>query len=175
MSLRPGFSRGALFLLVGLAACSPTFNWREVRPTADLVALFPCKPDVTSRTLQLAGASVAARMMSCSSGGMTFAVLHAHMAKPALLAPAMVELRAAAVTNLGRTSVSVPKESMTSFKGTLPVQRLALSGQRPDGLEIQSRVVLFAHGLNVYQATVSGNSIDADAVDTFVSGLALPR
>ena len=32
------------------AACTPTLDWREVRPEASgLVALFPCKPDRHAR------------------------------------------------------------------------------------------------------------------------------
>lgn len=170
--MRRVFSGGALVLVAGLVACSPTFNWREVRPSTDLVALFPCKPDVTSRTLRLAGVKVAARMSSCSTGGMTFAVLHVDMANPALLVPAVAELKAGAVANLGGRSVSVSEGGWAGIDGALPVQRLVLAGQRPDGLEIHARAILFAHGLRVYQATVTGNDMDADAVDVFFSGLA---
>src|SRR3954447_11373852 len=37
-----------------LAACSPTFNWREVPVgDADVVVLLPCKPDRATRQLPL--------------------------------------------------------------------------------------------------------------------------
>src|SRR5689334_7855840 len=61
-----------------LAACSPTFNWREV-PIADagLVALLPCKPDRAERALPLGAESVRVDMAGCEAGGATFAVAHA--------------------------------------------------------------------------------------------------
>ena len=45
--------------LLGLAACSPTFNWREVRvESAPLKAMLPCKPDRGSRAVPMAGRQV---------------------------------------------------------------------------------------------------------------------
>ena len=41
--------------LSGLVGCTPALDWREVRPVAGVVALFPCKPTSLTRELRLAG------------------------------------------------------------------------------------------------------------------------
>ena len=63
-------------LLLGLAACNPTFNWREIRAERmGLHAMFPCKPDTGSRTVPIAGREVELHVLGCDTGGATFAVL----------------------------------------------------------------------------------------------------
>ena len=49
----------AALLAVAASACSPTFNWREVRAEpASLKVLLPCKPDKGSRRGPLGGRDV---------------------------------------------------------------------------------------------------------------------
>ena len=56
--------------LAWLAACSPAWNWREVRlEDAPLTAMLPCKPDQASQTVTLAGATAELQMTGCESGG----------------------------------------------------------------------------------------------------------
>ena len=60
-------------ILVGLSACTPTFNWREVRfDQAGVTALLPCKPDRAVRVVQLAGQQVSTNMAGCEAGGAMF-------------------------------------------------------------------------------------------------------
>lgn len=66
-------------LVLGLSAgCSPTHNWRQVRPEgAPLVALMPCKPERAEREVPLLGPGqpvVRLQMMSCEVQGRTYAV-----------------------------------------------------------------------------------------------------
>jgi hypothetical protein len=46
-----------------------------------------------------------------------------------------------------------------------------LSGRLPDGRAVQERVVVFSHGTRVYQATMLGAALDAEAQDTFFGAL----
>jgi hypothetical protein len=58
-----------------LAACTPTFNWRDVSfEQAPATALLPCKPDRGSRPLELAGQKIMMHMAGCEAGGAMFAV-----------------------------------------------------------------------------------------------------
>lgn len=71
--------------------CSPTHNWRQVRPEgAPLVALMPCKPERAERRVPLLGLDqpeVRLQMMSCEVQGRTYAV--AAVPLPAGLSPEM--------------------------------------------------------------------------------------
>ncbi|MBE0548915.1 MAG: hypothetical protein IH627_14965, partial [Rubrivivax sp.] len=61
---RAGCVCAAAFLL---AACSPTLDWRDVRPAGSGVTLLmPCKPVVQERSLPLAGAPVRLSLQACS-------------------------------------------------------------------------------------------------------------
>lgn len=57
-------------------ACSPAYNWRDVRHEgAPLRALMPCKPERAERDVPLLGPGVPPshlQMMSCDAGGNTF-------------------------------------------------------------------------------------------------------
>ena len=73
----PRAGRCAMLLASGLAACTPTYDWRETKaPGAAVVAMFPCRPDRFSRPVQLAGARVQMLLLSCSAGDTTFALSH---------------------------------------------------------------------------------------------------
>ena len=76
--------RTLCFAAVCLAACSPTFNWRDVPlAPAELTALLPCKPDRASRSVPLGGETLQIEMAGCEAGNATFAVAHARAASPA--------------------------------------------------------------------------------------------
>lgn len=60
---------------LSLAACTPTFNWREVGfDQGGVTAVLPCKPDRGTRPVQLAGQSLNLSMLGCEAGGAMFTV-----------------------------------------------------------------------------------------------------
>ena len=64
-----------------LAACSPSLNWREVRPEgSDAVMMFPCKPQRFARQVPLAGGKVEMHLSSCTVEGVTYALSDAGLA-----------------------------------------------------------------------------------------------
>jgi hypothetical protein len=161
--------------LLLLAGCSPTLDWREVRPEGSgAVALFPCKPDSRSREVNLAGAPVRLTLMACQAGDTTWALAHADVADPARVGPALAELRAAAVANLGAATT---RESPSKIDGATPNAaslRLGFSGRAPDGRAMQEELALFAKGTRVFQATALGPKLAPDALEPFFTGLRLP-
>jgi hypothetical protein len=163
------------FLPAVLAACSPTLNWREVRPEGGgIETLFPCKPVPHQRRVALAGAPAEMTLLSCRAGSATYAVGFADVGEAQRVSVALAELQQAAVRNVG--AAAAPASAPLAVPGMTPgpaAQRWALSGQRPDGTPLQEQLALFAKGTRVYQAAVVGRA-DAAAVDTFFGALRLP-
>lgn len=165
----------ALAAAVLLAACSPTFNWREV-PIAEsgLVALLPCKADRANRALPLGAESVQVDMTGCEAGGATFAIAHASANGPeqaqawlhAWRAATRAQLGAAAVTEapaeLQRATATPPPLRLDAAQGAAPLQILWFAQSQKDG------------SVALYQATVLGKLSSPDAPKTFFEGLRLP-
>lgn len=173
MFLRPA----SLFLAVGvlLTACSPTFNWREVRVgDAGLQAVLPCKPDQASRQLAMVGREVEMRMVGCETGGALFAVSLVDVGDAARLSEAQSQWQAAM---LAAMRAEAPQAAPYPLKGAAsapaPV-RLSARGQRPDGSAVQAQAVWFAQGTRLYHAAVYAERLGAEIVDPFLAGLELP-
>ncbi|MGJ7486200.1 hypothetical protein ACSFA2_13140 [Variovorax sp. LT2P21] len=164
----------AAFLVAAVsAACSPTFNWREV-PVGDagLVVMLPCKPDRATRALPLGTASVDVEVVGCEAGGATFAVAHARAADAAQAEAWLIAWRAA-------TRAQLADVQPTETQATLPRAALQPAPVRLDGRgKAQAHLLWFAQsragGVSLYQATVLGQPSSADAVTTFDEGLRLP-
>jgi hypothetical protein len=78
-----------------LAACTPTFNWRDVSMTqAGATALLPCKPDHGERPVQLAGQTVQMSMAGCEAGGAMFTVALVQVPQAAQLGLVAAEWKA---------------------------------------------------------------------------------
>jgi hypothetical protein len=173
--LFPGFRAGAaLALASALAACSPTLDWREVRPEgAGLLALFPCKPSKDARRVALAGVPLRIGLQACQAGGATFALSFADTGDPARVAATLEALRAAAGINLSGTPVVVGPAQVPGMTPQALAQRVALQGRLPDGSAVRQELLFFVKGTVIYQATVLGPHVDPAAIDAFFEGLKL--
>jgi hypothetical protein len=159
-----------------LAACSPTLDWRDVRPAgSDLQLLMPCKPDRQERRLQLSGQPARLVLHVCSAGGQTWGLAFADVGDPARLGDVMQQLMAAAGANIAAVAIqSTPLE----VPGATPhraSQKVAYRGLLPDGKPVQMQVAVFAHGTHAFQATVLGGDIPAEAVQTFMESIRFAR
>ena len=162
----------SMAIAAGLAACSPTLNWREIQPEgSELFAMFPCKPDRFARSVPLAGSRVEMRMSSCVADGATYAVAYASVADPAQVSAAITELRAAAAGNIAGVATEMGPVSVPGMTPNPSARRVALKGRGTDGAPLQEQAVFFVKGLRVYQASIVGPRVDAEAADTFVTGL----
>ncbi|MBO9652352.1 MAG: hypothetical protein J7605_27910 [Variovorax sp.] len=157
-----------------LAACSPTFNWREV-PIGDagVIALLPCKPERATRDLPLGTGTIPVDMAGCKAGGATFAVAHARAESAE-----QAELWLRAWHTAARNQLADAPVVESS-----PVLARAASSPAPARLDTQgaaaAHVLWFAHyrpdgKASVYQATVSGVPSSGDAVATFFEGFRIP-
>jgi hypothetical protein len=163
----------ALAAVAGMAACSPTLDWREVRPDSSrALALFPCKPVRQSRRVPLAGAAVEMGLVACSAGGTTYALAFADTEDPSRVTPALDELSRAVTTHL--QVAGTPASSTLVVRGMSPspsAQSWRLVGRLPDGREVEEQAALFAYGTRVYQVTAMGARLDNDAMETFFGAL----
>ena len=157
--------------LAGLAACNPTFNWRDVRPEdTRLRLLMPCKPDKAQKTVPMAGQPTELMLLSCDAGGVTFAVAVADVKDALLVKDALVQWQGASLTSL-KASLATPG---TAFKLTgLPSGAVMLSatGKRANGQTVSSQAAYFAQGSQVFQAAIYADKLAPDVADTFFSGL----
>ena len=160
--------------LAGLA-CSPTLDWRELRPEdSGIAALFPCKPDRHARKVVVAGHALRMEMLVCSAGGSTYALAFADLPDPAAVAPVLAELRALAITNIAAAPASAASLQVPGMTPNPQAARIALTGRLPDGAAVQEQAAFFARGMRVYQASVVGARLAGDAADTFLAALKLP-
>ena len=159
----------ALFVLAG---CTPVLDWREVRPEGSAARLlFPCRPASHARTLRLGGDQVDMSMYSCAAGGTVYALSFADIKNPARVHDAVDELATAVQSHFQ------PLESVVSqpagLRGATPADATnwRLAGGLRDGRPMQERTLLFSHGTHVYQATMLGSSLDAEAQEMFFDAL----
>jgi hypothetical protein len=167
---------GVVAAATALAACSPTFDWRETgvdtaAPNAAMRAMFPCKPDRHARPIELNGQRTTMQMAVCAAGGATFALSAAEVANAASVGAGLQQLRAAAVANLRGETSEVKPWQLAGMTPSPESVRLSIRGQLPDGAPVIEHAALFVQGLMLYQASVIGAKPDPEAVETFFAGL----
>ena len=165
-----------MMLACAVSACTPTLDWREVRPGGSgLQALFPCKPDAHARRVPLGGTSVELTLHACSAGGATYAVAFADVGQAQFVAPALAALAAAAVRNIDAhgTAETLPAH-IAGMTPNAQASRQRLVGRLNDGQAVEEQVAVFARGTQVYQATMVGARLDADSIEMFFGALRLP-
>jgi hypothetical protein len=157
-----------------LAACSPALNWRDVRAPGGVARLqLPCRPASQSRKLALAGGAVTMNLLVCDADGQTWALGWATLADASRADDALRAWRASAAARVAaREAVELP---LTVRGATLSpaAVRLALQGSRPAGAAIELQLGLFRRGATLYQATVLGDKVSADAAQTFFASIRL--
>ena len=165
--------RGLVCIAFVLAACTPALNWREVRPEGNQVrGMFPCKPASHARRVAIAGQTQEMTMWACSADETVYALSFADVQDPARVGAALDELGRAARSNLQSQGGAASQPA--AVVGMTPHPQSAqwrLSGRLPDGRAVQERVLLFSHGTQIYQATMLGARLDAEAQETFFGAL----
>ena len=164
-----------LSLACATNACTPTLDWRDVWPEGSgLQALFPCKPDGHARHLPLAGAAVELTLFACTAGGSTYAVAFADVGQPQLVEPALAELMSAAARNIdAKGAPAVVALHVAGLTANLRAGRQAIVGRLADGMAVEEQVAVFARGTRVYQATMVGARLEAQAIEMFFGALRL--
>jgi hypothetical protein len=158
----------------GLTGCSPTLDWREIKPDgSDAIAMFPCKPTTDARMVSLAGVRVRMVLVACRAGDANWALAFADMADPARVTQALQELRASNAGNLNGTPSVIGPLRIAGATPNPQAERVRMQGRLPGNESVSLESGFFVRGTRVYQATVMGTSLDADAVAMFFGGLKL--
>jgi hypothetical protein len=163
----------AVSAALAVAGCSPTFNWREARlDDTPLAALLPCKPDRAERSVPLAGATVAMRMMGCEAGGVQFTVAVVTAPDAAQAAALMAPWRGATLANFG-VAQSAGRAFTPKGAQPLPQAQLVAGTAQVDGHSVLLQAAWFVHGAQAYQALAYGRGLNAEVSETFFAGIAL--
>lgn len=131
-----------------LAACNPTYNWRDhASPDGAYKVLFPAKPATFTRPVDLDGLKVEMTMTAAEVDGVTFAVGSATAPDAARAQAALTAMRRALLRNIGAADASdVPA------KDGLQVDASGNSNGRP--VQLNGRFV--ARGARMFQVIVLG-------------------
>lgn len=165
----PVLRLAALLGAITLAACSPKFDWREVRGAdAPYVILMPGKPSSASRPINLDGTQVTMTMTAAEVDGVSFALGTAEMPDAAAAQAGVQSMKTAMVRNINGTIVQEkPSPAGTGIE-------IEARGA-PDGSGGGQPRLLFARFIakdkRIYQAVVVGRekSVSREAVDTFLT------
>lgn len=163
-------------LAAALVACSPTYNWREVRlPQDGLRLMLPCKPDSGSRRLMLAGQSVDVHMIGCEADATMFTLAYADMADADKANSALSEWKGIMLDNL-QGKPGAAQESGYSVKAVpapIPAVLVNTAGRSADGGMLKAQAIWFVRGARLYHGLALGKQLKMDAVDNFFSGIEL--
>jgi hypothetical protein len=154
------------------AACSPALNWREVRlePSA-LVAMLPCKPDQGTRAVSLGGQNLSMHMMGCEADSATFAVSYVDLPDATQAGAVQAQWKAAMLGNMRATQNRESPMNIKSAAGATAAVQLQAQGTQPDGRAVTAQGVWFVRGPQVFHAVMYASNVNADAADSFFTGL----
>lgn len=164
----------AALALLAQAACSPAFNWREVRPeNTRLSLLLPCKPDQAKKIVPLGGPPTTLLMLGCEAGGATFAIAVADLGDAAKAAPVLAQWQRLTLDNMkARPGASQVTAFKLSGAAAQPAALLVKAqGQRADGTAVSGQAAYFAQGSQVFQAVIYAPKIAPEVAETFFSSL----
>jgi hypothetical protein len=162
--------------LLGVGACTPALNWREVRwASSGLIGWLPCKPDQAQRTVELQGQPAQLSLMGCEADGMDFTLAQLDMPSALSAEQTQQAWKAASLASLDAAGdVSSQAWSLKGASPTLVPQRTLAQG----GQGMTARWAWFAYDGRLYQAAVyarANRSVQAEqAMDHLLSGLVLP-
>jgi hypothetical protein len=165
-------------LLLVLAACTQSLNWREVN-VASMQVYLPCKPDAGTRPVTLAGYTLELSMRGCQVQDALFAA--SYLAVPdAQGVPAVLDAwRARTLENMHAQSpeksnhAALPAPDLgtseaTSTSTPTPVLNLQTQGSDPQGAPVQAQLVWFVHQQGIYHLAVYAPRVTPEMRDMVV-------
>ncbi|WP_229459227.1 hypothetical protein [Massilia cavernae] len=157
-----------------LAACSPTYNWRDYNsPTAPFSAMFPDKPVTHTRSVNLDGMNADMTMTAAEIDGAMFAIGTGEAPDAAKAAAAVSAMKIALVKNIGATVTSEKASATATAGGAAPTQGASIDIEAK-GMQNGVPMRLVGHfesrGRRFYQVIVMGKekSVPQDEVDMFM-------
>ena len=162
-----------------LTACNPTYNWRDYSsPDAPFRVMFPDKPAVHKRNIDVGGLQVDMTMTAVDIDGTTFAVGSAEAPDAALAAAAVGAMKTALVRNIGATVTKEKSSAAATASGATSTQSTSIDIEAK-GVQKGSPIKLVGHfesrDKRFYQVIVMGKetSLSPQQTDQFISSFKL--
>ncbi len=176
--MRPSFYKSitlASLTAVALAACSPSYNWRDyTSQDAPFRIMFPAKPDSHTRSIDLNGLKVDMTMTAADIDGNMFAVGTAEAPSAAQAEAALAAMKTALVKNIGATVTSEKAGSAASASGpaqtrSATIDIVASGKQKGEPMRLVGHFE--ARDKRFYQVIVMGKEKDLskENIDMFMS------
>ncbi|MFZ6748764.1 hypothetical protein [Undibacterium sp. Ren11W] len=157
------FKFAALVLTMTLMACSPKFDWREVRGVdAPFTILMPAKAASFSRLMELDGVNLNLQMTAADAGGVSFAVGYAKVTETSKIPGVLAAMQAGMLKNIQATSSKSRQPNGSEIEAL---------GQLQNGQAVKLLGRFVARGNWVYQVVIIGpeKTLSAEVVDTFLT------
>jgi hypothetical protein len=162
-----------------LSACSPTHNWRDYSsPDAPFRVMFPDKPAVHKRSIDVGGMTVEMTMTAVDVNGMTFAVGSAEAPDAAKAQAALGAMKTALVRNIGATVTKEKSSAAAAASGTGNTQSASIDIEAT-GAQNGTPMKLVGHfesrNKRFYQVIVMGKAkaLSPEQTDQFMSSFKL--
>lgn len=162
-----------------LAACSPKHDWRDYRnPDAQFTALFPSKPAVLTRDIDLDGKKVSLTMTASEVDGCTFAVGNATLDNAEQAQAALPAMKTALLKNINGKVRNEQTAAAASSTGAGTHQRSSLSIEAT-GTQQGKPVLLVgrfvAQDRHIAQIVILGeeSKLSRETIETFLDSVKL--
>ncbi len=161
-----------------LSACSPTFDWREVRdPTAGYSVLMPGKPSTHTRPVLLNGMTLDMGMRAVEVNQIMFAIGQVRLADSSSAAATLTIMKNQLLASSSTTSTREKIIPAADGRGTMI--EVEAGGAPGAGNSGQSRALygrFISKDAALYQVLIVGpkNKITDEMVETFLTSFKLP-
>jgi len=175
--MRKMTARLSVLGVLGLCACQPSYNWREVHfEGTPVLAQLPCKPDRTQREVTMAQARVSLQVAGCTVGDGLWVVTMGKVPATVDAGQLLQGWQQATWLNL---KAQPPRPEPWSLAKALPgAIRVRAQGVQPSGqpIQVQGLWAAFADGDSVQwvNAMVYQSRIQDEMADTFFESIRQP-
>lgn len=169
-----------LLPMLWLCACSPDQNWREVtlEGTSFKVQL-PCKPDRTTRSVEMGNKPVMLHVVGCESSGALLAVMTVELDAGADAVALMEGWQKATLQNIRVDARATDvQQQMWHRPGQLPLKsslRMQAKGVNPSGQEVKMDAVWGAVAagdrIRLVHSVIYSPQISPELANTLFEGL----
>jgi hypothetical protein len=154
-------------LTILLTACSPKFDWREVRGTeSPFTVLFPAKPATISREVTLNGVVLKMQMTAADVDGVSFAIGSAKVTDASKIPGVLEAMQQGMLNNIHGV---LEKNSGSGSDATN--SDVVAYGKLGNGQPVKFVGRFLARGAWVYQIVIIGKekTLTPEVVDTFMT------
>jgi len=161
-----------LALLLVVAACSPSLNWRNASLDGLRFSL-PCKPDTAERPVVLDGQTLHMAMAGCQAEGALFAVSRITLPPGLPAASVLAQWQQGAWARM-QAGPATERTLPASAQGSPAMVIYAASGRTPQGEPVQAQLVWLQSGNTLFHLALYAPRIRAEMQEPFLSAVQLP-